>query len=64
MIHVTDYYGRVLCNKSCPARFLDKQGYPQCNANLRAYPSKWDGVKKIYVPLCKIPKEYSLIKNE
>ena len=62
MTHKTDFYGRVLCYKTCPAHFLDKTGCPHCDANMRAYPDKWDSKKRIYVPLCKIPKKYSLLK--
>ena len=64
MTHETDYYGRVLCDKSCPAFFYDTDNDPCCGVNMRAYPDEWDSKKRIYVPLCKIPKEYGLIKNE
>ena len=60
----TDYYGRVFCTPDCPAYFIFEDGDAACNARLRSYPDKWDGEKKEYLPLCKIPKEFSLIKNE
>lgn len=64
MIPETDYFGRVICQKTCSAYFIWVDGDPACSADMRLYPDKWDGVKEKYIPLCRIPKEFSLIRNK
>lgn len=58
----TDYYGRVICQEDCPARFsYDNEIH--CNANLRGFPDKWDREKDIYIALCRIPIAVKLVKT-
>ena len=64
MIKETDFFGRVICQKTCPAYFMDDYNEPVCDINMRLYPDKWDYDMKEYVPLCKLSKEYRLIKNK
>ena len=58
----TEYFGRVICDPSCPAYFM-YDGDPECSAKLRSYPDKWDGVAGEYLPLCQIPKEFYLCQD-
>ena len=58
----TEYFGRTICDSSCPAYFTC-DGDPECSARLRSYPDKWDGVTGKYIPLCRIPKEFHLAQD-
>lgn len=58
----TDFFGRTICNPECPAYFTFPDGDPGCNARLRIYPGRWDESTGKYIPLCKIPVIFDLVK--